>query len=182
MMRLTIKTPPTVLAVDPALVRDHLRIEIGPEDYLVENYIRAATALLDGWTGILGRALMEQTWVMTLASFPAGGITIPLGPVTAIDAVRYRDASGTWQTVAPADYEVSLGEVSAELRAAAGWPGTGDWLDAVEVEFTAGGECPAPVQTAIMIMVAAIFDGRQGDDMLTPAAAALTAPFRVRRV
>lgn len=181
-MRLTIKTPPTVFAVDPGLVRDHLRVDIGPEDYLVENYIRAATALLDGWTGILGRALMPQTWVMTLGGFPSGCITIPLGPVTAIAEVRYRDASGTWQTVAPADYEVSLGEVSAELRAPAGWPGTGDWLDAVEVEFAAGDGCPDAVRVAIMFMVAAIFDGRQGDDVLTPAAVAMVAPHRVRRV
>lgn len=176
MQRLTLKTAPTDLAVDEALVREHIRIDDG-ENYLVKTYIRTATAYLDGWTGILGRALMPQTWTMTLSAFPADCIRIPMGPVTSIASVKYKDDIGVLQTISSSDYEVSL--ASAEIRAPAGWPSVGDFLDPVEIEFDAGIGCPEPLQAAIMMMVAAIYDGRQGDAMLTPAVRALIAPYRL---
>lgn len=175
--RLALKTAPSVLAVEEALVRDHARINTGVDDYLVRNYITAATAYLDGWAGILGRALMPQVWTMTLQAFPAGCITIPLGPVTAIAAITYKDAAGAAQVVPAGDYTLSAGTYDAAVNPVAGWPSAADLPDAVAVEFSAGTGCPEPVAMAIMMMVSAIYDGRQGEDMMTPAVRALLAPF-----
>jgi len=180
--RLTLTRPPATLAVDDRLVREHVRVDDGIENYLVRSYIETATAYLDGWTGILGRALVDQGWTMVLPGFPAGCISIPMGPVTSIVSVTYKDANGAVQTLAPSGYDVALRADGAVLRTVSGWPATGDYLDPVSVEFAAGTGCPKPVQTAIMMMVAGIFDGRQGDDMLTPAVRALIAPFRRRMV
>lgn len=178
MRKLTLTTAPTAAAVEEQAVRDHLRVDVGDEDYLVGKYIAAATAYLDGWTGILGRALMPQSWTMTLDTFPAGDICIPFGPVTAITSVKYKDDDGTLQTVATSDYRNSLGPTGARIRTISGWPSHGDYLDAVEVVFVAGNGCPEPVEAAIMMMVAGMFEGRQGDAMITPAVAALIAPYR----
>jgi uncharacterized phiE125 gp8 family phage protein len=178
MHRLTLKTAPAALAVEERLVREHLSVDTFTDSYLIESYIRAATAYLDGWTGLLGMALMPQSWVMTLDTFPAGSICVPLGPVTSIVGVTYKDATGAVQTLAPADYEVSTQKDGAELRAVTSWPAVGDYLDPVEVEFVAGSGCPEPVRIAIMMMVSSIYDGRHGDDMLTPAVRALIAPYR----
>lgn len=178
MHRLTLKTAPTALAVEERLVREHLRVDVLDEDYLIRSYILAATAYLDGWTGLLGMALMPQTWTMTLDAFPVGSICVPFGPVTSVAIVKYKDAAGAVQTLAPANYEVSVRKDGAEIRAVTGWPSVGDYLDPVEVEFVAGSGCPAPVATAIVMMVANIYDGRSGDEMLSPAVRSLIAPFR----
>lgn len=178
--RLTLTTPPAALAVEERLVREHVRVDDSVENYLLRSYIEMATAYLDGWTGILGRALVDQGWTMVLPGFPAGCISIPIGPVTSIISVTYKDEGGAVQTLSTSGYEVALRADGAVLRAVSGWPATGDYLDPVSILFRAGTGCPQPVQTAIMMMVAGIFDGRQGDDMLTPAVRALIAPFRRR--
>lgn len=179
MQRLSLKAAPTDLAVDEQLVREHLRVDDALEGYLIKRYIVTATAYLDGWTGILGRALMPQVWTMVLGAFPADCIRIPMGPVTSIVSVKYKDENGVLQTLSSSEYEVALGTTSAEIRAPAGWPEVGDYLDPVEIEFGAGSGCPEPVAMAIMMMVSAIYEGRQGDAMLTPAVRALIAPYRL---
>jgi uncharacterized phiE125 gp8 family phage protein len=176
--RLDRKTAPALPVVAIRDVREHLRVDDVIEDYLIAGYVAAATEYLDGWTGILGRALMPQVWTLTLDAFPAGSICIPFGPLTSVVSITYKDGSGVATVMPSGDYEVSAGNVRSEIRAPLGWPVTGDYLDPVTVEFNAGTGCPEPIRIAIMMMVAGLYDGRQGEDMMTPAVRALVAPYR----
>src|SRR5690606_31689457 len=56
------------------------------EDTLIEGLIRAATEHLDGWTGLLGRCLVEQEWRQDY-DVVASCLPLPLGPVISITSV-----------------------------------------------------------------------------------------------
>lgn len=55
-------TGPTSEAVTLPDMKEHLRVDHDEEDALISGLIAAAVAHLDGWRGILGRAIMAQTW------------------------------------------------------------------------------------------------------------------------
>ena len=62
---------PTVPCVSTADAKAHLRVDDGEEDALIEAAVAAAVQHLDGYGGILGRALMQQDWRQTLPLWPA---------------------------------------------------------------------------------------------------------------
>lgn len=93
MHRPVLITPPDILPVSLAEMKLHLRIEpsVTVDDELVTALTGAATSHLDGWTGILGRCLVEQVWRQDYVSV-GGRMCLPLGPV--IDVVEVSGAEG----------------------------------------------------------------------------------------
>lgn len=55
-------TPPTAKVVGVDDLKAFLRVDHDEEDDLIEALGDAVTAWLDGWGGVLGRAIMSQTW------------------------------------------------------------------------------------------------------------------------
>ena len=55
-------TPPTAEPVTLPDMKAHLRVDHDDEDELISLLIDGATAHLDGWRGVLGRAILPQTW------------------------------------------------------------------------------------------------------------------------
>lgn len=55
-------TPPTAEVVSLADMREHLRVDHQDDDVLITGFMAGAVAHLDGWRGVLGRAIMPQTW------------------------------------------------------------------------------------------------------------------------
>ena len=96
MNRPVLVTPPATTPVSLVEAKAHLRVDFSDDDTLIEGLIKAATDHLDGWTGILGRCLVEQTWAETLDS---GSCALGLGPVIEIVSV---EAGG--ETVDPSLY------------------------------------------------------------------------------
>lgn len=88
MNRPVLVTPPAILPVSLAEAKLHLRVEpdVTLEDTLITGLIGAATSYLDGWTGILGRCLVEQTIRQDFDGF-ASCLPLPLGPVIEIVSV-----------------------------------------------------------------------------------------------
>jgi uncharacterized phiE125 gp8 family phage protein len=74
----------------------HLRIDGAEESALVETLGQAAEAHLDGWTGVLGRAILPQTWRQ---DFTGWGDLRLAQPDVASAVVTYRDADGVFQPV-----------------------------------------------------------------------------------
>lgn len=85
----------------------HLRIDHDDDDALIRSYERAAMALLDGWRGILGRCILEQTWEVSFDHAGTHRLPFPdVSEVTATDvsgdpvaAVLYHDAIGSLVTL-----------------------------------------------------------------------------------
>lgn len=173
-------------------VKAHLRIDHPDQDAVIVALITAATAHLDGWTGVLGRALVAQTWRMAMDAFPGDTITIPLGPVTSVESIKYTDTAGAEQTVPTADYEVDLYPVEARICVGDnGWPSTDDVVNAVRVEWVAGyataDDVPDDLKNAILLLVGHWYEHREAATM-SPATEipmgvpALIAPYRRRKL
>jgi len=206
-MSLTLVTaPPTWDLLADA--KRQLRIDTSDEDVLLTALIAAAVEHLDGRDGILGRALLTQTWDLKVDAFPSAtpqnpyaAIDIPLPPLQSVDGVTYVDASGNVQTVSTAAYTVDLGgkwpgKVTPALGSA--WPPTAAIPDAVTIRFTAGyaasagspsddgGGVPAGIKHAVMLLVAHWYENRVPVNIgnivnaLPMTVAALLAPHRVR--
>lgn len=193
-MKLKRITPPAELVVSLAEAKAHLRVEHADEDAYIQSLVHAAISHLDGWSGTLGRCLVEQTWEVTLDAFPVGAIHLPLGDVIAVVSVTYDDTAGDEQTVPPADYLLDNRSLDGWVVPVSGvsWPDTLDAVNAVRVRYTAGygaaaAAVPAAIKHAILMLVAHWYANREavtagGASALPMAVDALTHPFRVLRV
>lgn len=149
-MRMRCVAPPTVEAVTLQQAKAWLRVDGDEENALISALISAAVAHLDGWTGVLGRALEEQTWERQLDGFPAGDLCLPLGPVVEVASVAYVDGAGAAQVMAAEGYTVTRHSTGAWVKPVDAWPeGRG-----VIVTWVAGEGCPETARQAILMLVA----------------------------
>lgn len=184
---LTLATAPAAV-LTTAEAKAHLRISHSLEDTLIASLVSAATAYLDGYSGILGRALVTQVWDYTLPCF-ASPLRLPMAPVSAISYVKYLDDDAVEQTVSSADYYLS-GDASGPYIAlvdGADWPTTYPQDNAVSVRFTAGygaaSAVPAAIKQAMLLLVGHWYENRSalGANTLAElplAVGALLAPYR----
>lgn len=176
---------PANMPVSLAEAKAHLRVEHDDQDDLITAQIRAATAWLDGYAGILGRALITQTWRQEFGRF-ADHLPLPLAPVTAIDSVSYFDAGNVQQTLDPGLYDLFANARGAHvaLRPGQSWPATFRRADAVSITFTAGygaaADVPEPIRQALLLIVQRLFDGADTsiDAAIEHTVHALIAPYR----
>jgi uncharacterized phiE125 gp8 family phage protein len=115
------------------------RVTNGVEVPRCLDVLREAAATFQLQTG---RALLTQTYRLTLDEWPAAGV-IGLGraPVSAITSVKYYNESDVLTTVSNTLYALLEPEASAAvvyLRDDFDWPALSDLPNAVQVEFTAG--------------------------------------------
>jgi len=174
-------TPPGELPVSKEEAKKHLRIDFADDDDLVTSLIEAATGYLDGAGGLLGRALVTQTWRLDLPAFPHGGrLELPLRPVQSA-SVAYRDALNAPQAYA-ADNHALAG--SAVLFTGPS-PALFNRHDALQVTFVAGygaaADVPAAIRQAVLLMVGSLYDNRGAtmEDLTGGAVGALLAPYRL---
>jgi uncharacterized phiE125 gp8 family phage protein len=195
-----VMTAPPAVAVTVDEAKAHLRIierdgagAVLPheDDDLVEAFIAAATDHLDGWSGILGRALVNQTWRQDFAGF-GGCMRLPLAPVAAdgVQSVTYYDGTNVEQTLAPAAYHVLVdgGGPFVALTSGQAWPSTFARPDAVSVSFVAGygnaAAVPPAIKAAILMHVGHLYENREAVNVgnivtdLPLGHAALLAPYR----
>ncbi len=161
-------TPPVEMPVSLEQAKAHLRVDHDEDDELIEAVIAAAVGHLDGYGGILGRALMPQEWCEYASFFPASRvIEMRLAPVLEIVEVRTRDADGvetvldenSYRLLAPASSRpVLLFGVDVALPALASAP------DALSVIYRAGYEdaegnpaVPPALISAIKLMVGDLY-------------------------
>ena len=117
-------TPPQSWPVTLAALRDHVRVEDSSQDASLEQALASAHAHCDGWHGVLGICLAEQTWEQPFRGFSADGLLLPLRPLKEVVSITYRDAAGAPQTLASTDWMVEdLGGNALILPTSpAGWP------------------------------------------------------------
>ena len=175
---LTLVTAPPAEPVTTAEAKSHLRVDDSDSDTLIGTLVTAARQHIDARDGILGRALVEQTWDMKLDEFPApgSGIMVPMPPLISVSSITYTDTNGDSQTLAASEYQVvgaggyGRGEiVEAHSKS---WPSTRDVPEAVTVRFTCGYESsaspkdydaavPQVIKQAMLLMVADMYENRE---------------------
>lgn len=146
-------TPPTALAVSMTEARVAARVDLDPDgtsplDGEIARAIKTYTSEAEGETC---RAIMEQTWILTLDAFPAS-IELRYPPLMQVDHIKFFDVDGEQRLLDPQDYEVDAESEPAWIVPAPGcaWPATAKRIKAVEVQFTCGyGADPELVPDAI---------------------------------
>ena len=198
-MGIKLITAPTVAPLTLQEVKDHLRIDYSDTDSIITAYLDAATSYVDGEYGYLGRALVTQTWELTIDSFPTNEIRIPLPPLQSISSIKYDDADGNEQTLDPTAYFVdAVSEPAWIVPATGGWPtGIFSGVNAVRVRFVAGydpttdsppdyrANVPRAIKQAMFLLIGAFHEHREDEivgltTMRLPFAAEnLLRPWRV---
>lgn len=133
---LTTVQAPTSEPVTIEEVKAFAVLEDGESDALVSRWISAARRLVERRTG---RQLV-QAQLRAYADAFGDELVIPSPPLISVDEVAYVDASGAWQVLSSAAYQVSEGLEPARIWPAAGatWPTPRAQRQAVRVTFTAG--------------------------------------------
>lgn len=169
-------TPPSRLPVDMDELRLHLRVDHHDDDLLINYLATAAVGHLDGFSGVLGRAIMPQTWAQTWTC--AGPYTLALPDVDAGSLVVTAD--GVAVPGGDVTTELTFGGLVVTVAGSPALP--------VQIEY----ECAMPaaqlgaVRAAILMMVGHWYANREtvgqtGAEMPF-AASALIAPLRRVRV
>lgn len=188
-------TPASAQPVTLAEAKAHCRVDHDEDDARLELAIEAATRHLDGYGGILGRALLKQRWRQHLAFWPASRcIDLVLAPVMADDVeVTARLADGSSQVLDPGSYRLlSAGTASPRLLLAfsADLPALASEPDAVAIAYDAGygedpADVPAAIRAAILMMVGDLYrftesaaPGASAAVPMSPTVDRLLAPFR----
>jgi hypothetical protein len=143
-------TPPDSLPVSAYDLREHLRL---PGEYLEADVMAKqseAVAVLDAWTGLLGRCIMPQTWAVDVEG--EGPHLLPFPDVLLITAVSGDDP-------APVSFKRSaLGHLVTLNGVLPGQPAT--------IRFQCGmsDQLRPAAQSLIKLMVSRDFDMLSGPD------------------
>jgi len=186
----------TAAAVEPVLideVKDYLRVDGDTEDALISALIITAREHLEGRDGMLGRALVRQTWDWTFDYFPPGKLKVPLPPLISVTSITYQsNGSPTEETYSSASYTVKASENGGQIYPNYGtsWPTTLGVPNAITVRFIAGyggswNDVPAPIRLAMQYLIRHWYDNREAFSMAdfreVPATVeALVGNYRVR--
>ena len=189
-------TGPATALISAVEAREHCEIEGDVTDFdaVLADCISTATSYLDAEHGILGRALITQTWRLTLNAVPSGRfLSLPFPPVQSVTNVKYYDQDGAEQTLATNNYRLISAPDGAfiELKSTGTWPSVDDrsgafWVDYVAGYGDAATDVPAPVVNAAKMMVSHLFENREAvQDSATfetnMGFKALISSFRVSR-
>jgi len=192
-MTLSLVTAPTALPVSLRALKKHLRVDHVDDDATIDALAHAAAGHLDGHTGILGRALMRQTWLLKAWSPENGRLRLPLPPVRSVSSVKYL-VDGAETTLAADSWRLGEDAIGAFVTLEDGysWPAYDCREDAWRVTFVAGyadtdaEPLPEAVRQAITLLVAHWYENREPVNIgnitstLPFTVSALLAPFTVR--
>ena len=185
MRGLTLVTAPAAEPVSLAEAKAHMRIDSAADDSLISALITAAREAAEAHTR---RALVSQTWRLTLDGFPApplpwwdgvrqaadmpgagSVIELPRPPLVSVTSVTTYD-DGDNPTVASAasyfvDSDSEPGRVA--LRSGQTWPAVGRVAGGVEVIFVAGygaaSAVPQAIRQAMLMYIGHLFENREAE-------------------
>lgn len=183
-MALKLITAPAELPVTLAQAKQHLKATASTsEDSLILANIHAAATHAQGF---LNRALVTQTWELSLDAFGCREIEIPKGQLQSVTSVKYIDEAGVEQTMSSSLYHVDSRSDPGRivLDDAASWPTTDCRPNAVVILFVCGyglaGAVPFWAHAAILLL-AQYLEQRDANEKLKDAAEALMQPYRIVR-
>lgn len=193
MYRPVLVTAPAIKPVTRTEVKDALDIGYTDKDTLIDGLIAAATSYLDGWTGVLGRALCEQTWRQDFDSLSLRCMRLPLFPVISITSVKYKDTTGAEQTINSSNYTLQTDDLGSYVQFLSTYSSPSLWteLPRASVTYKAGyadngsvSMVPEAIKQAIYLMTRQWFDNPtaavvgQTVERMPFAVDALLAPYR----
>ncbi|MFV0296909.1 MAG: head-tail connector protein, partial [Hyphomicrobiaceae bacterium] len=165
-MSLVMTNGPSLEPVSLAEAKAHLRIDQADEDPLIQSLVITSRLHIEA---ALGLALVTQGWSLFLDRWPKPGrITLPLGPVTALDAVRVWSDLTQFETLPVTDFYLDGAGHPPRLALlpAVSTPQPQRPVNGIEIAFTAGyggaaDDVPAPIRHALLLLVAHWYENRK---------------------
>ena len=155
-MALKLITEATALAITVAEAKAQAHVDTSDMDSRITAYIVAATKMAEQATG---RAIMPQTWELTLDAFPCT-FQLTHVPVSAVSSIQYVDYAGTTQTLSETLYTLDRSDdhgctyvVPVYMSI---WPTARSQANAVTLRYTAGYANAAAVPESIKLWIAAM--------------------------
>ncbi|MFQ5535174.1 MAG: head-tail connector protein [Sphingomonadales bacterium] len=201
-MKLERTITPALEPVTLADAKDHLRVDGADDDTLITSLIAATRDVCETF---LDRALIQQTWKLTLDSWPpacpepwrdgvregavadftkiARHIELPKG-LMALTSIQTFDEAGAPTVFAATNYFVSSGKHGrVVLKSGVAWPKPGRIADGIEITFTAGfgaavTDVPQSVRAGLLMLIAYLYENRGDDPMDAAWATGVTALWR----
>lgn len=179
---LRLVTAPTEAAVSLVEAKRQTRVDYDDDDDYIQSLVDTAIALIDGADGVLGRALVTQTWDYVLDAFPRRclgdmrrylPIAIPLAPTITVDTVAYTAQDGTDTSIADfRTFNAASSQPAYIVPAMDGaWPVSRCEPEAVRIRFTGGfgnaAKVPANIKHALLLMVAHWYENREDSATMT---------------
>jgi uncharacterized phiE125 gp8 family phage protein len=157
-------TPPAVSPVTLDEAKRHCRVLHDDDNSYIEALIAAATNHFDGWDGVLGRCIVEQTWRQDFCRLDC--LRLAIGPVLSISAVTFYDSNNVSQTLDESSYELRRDYLGNYVALASGqsWPTSYRRDDSVSVSFVAGQpveKVPASLKAAILLLIGHLYENRE---------------------
>lgn len=161
-MSVAVTTPATAWPVTLAEAKAQCRVDGSASDALLQGLIQAGTDYTEAYCG---RSFSAKTLTLYLDEF-TDEMTLPRGPVAGVSSVKYYDTADTLQTLSATIYEADLRADPAAVVLAANqsWPVTDTRKNAVQIEYTVSGDCPASVKQALLVWIEARFDSEPVPD------------------
>lgn len=157
-------TAPAQIPVSLAECKRDLRILDSDEDSYITELIAEAVDYVDGYQGLLGHALITQSWAFTMPCF-MDKVRLPFAPMISLSSIQYYDGDNASQSLSTDFYTLVGGSNNAFLEAVDGTPlpGTWDRDDAVTLTLSAGygpnpSDVPASIRRAIRLLVSHWFE------------------------
>lgn len=163
-MPLTLITPPATEPITLAEAKAQCKVEHALDDDLITTLIQTYRERAEHETG---RALITQTWELSLDAFPEAEIELPKPNVVSITSVTYLDSAGVLQTISGANYTLDAAAIPGWVLPAVNytWPTSQDVANAVKVRFVAGygaaAAVPAAIKTWIKLQIGAAYANRE---------------------
>lgn len=173
------------MPVTLAEAKDHLRVDFVDDDALILGYISAATGHLDGYTGLLGRCMVSQTWEQKYDVW-CRVLRLPFPDVSSV-VVTYTDEDDADVTVSAGLYAVLQDQRGHYIRFSDTFtsPTIGPDRAGVSISFDAGfgaaADVPWSIKAAILLFIGTLYENRETsarDFKPTMAFEALIAPYR----
>lgn len=174
------------VSLDEAKV--HCHVDGADEDDYLTALIEAAVDHLDGYSGILGKCLMAQSWQQAFDCWQ--DFRLELGPVMELQEIAYIDGDGVDQLfdLSSVRLEHRVRDCFVCLKSGQSWPEADLAAGPIKVTWQAGyadaDKVPAGVKHAIKLMIGHWFENREGvivgvsTSELPMAVNALLAPHR----
>lgn len=185
---------PAASPVSLAEAKAHLSIDAADWDDPLQVFIDAAVTRFDGWSGLLGRCLVNQTWRLRFEEWPADGVLrFPFPDVSAATIKYYASSDGdaTLTTVSPSPFLEIMHDARGsyvKLKPTFTAPALYDRDGPVVADIVAGfgaaaSDVPGALRTAILLTIGHLWENRADSapiqiHSIPLAAEMFAAPFR----
>jgi len=164
---LEIVDAPLITPITIEEVKAQLRVEHDDDDTILTRLIDVAVAYTDV-RGALGQAMITQKWAQWINANPPQNVSLILGPVQDVTAIKYYDTDGVLQTDDINNYQVFGTDFATVIspKDSFTWPVSQQRSDAIKIEYDIGygdeiTSVPQTIRHALMLLIGHWYDNRE---------------------